>query len=67
MLLPTNGRLGGGALRDDTKSGCVADYLSSFRLRLFLGGSLATDFKSAQLEALNRTCDFSSSNLFRFF
>ena len=31
------------------------------------GGSSAADFKSAQLEALNRTCDFSFSNLFRFF
>ena len=42
-------------------------FLSSFCLRLFLGGWSVADFKSAQLEALNRTCDFSSSNLCRFF
>ena len=36
-------------------------------LRLFLGGSSAADFKSAQFEAFNGTCDFSSSNFFSFF
>ena len=42
-------------------------HLSSFCLRLFLGGSSAADFKSVQLEVLNGTCEFSSSNFFRFF
>ena len=47
--------------------GTVLPFSYWICLRLFLGGSSAADFKSAQLEAFNGTCDFSSSNFFSFF
>ena len=47
--------------------GTVLPFFYWICLRLFLGGSSAADFKSAQLEAFNGTCDFSSSNFFSYF
>ena len=32
MLLPTNGRLWEGPLRDDTENGCVTDYKTPYEV-----------------------------------